>query len=60
MDKLNYQKIIDGVQTDFIKKDCSEVEIGDKKEWIFPKSTWQTIKVESDKFKVDRDYYIYS
>ena len=29
MDKLNYQKIIDDVQTDFIKKDCSKVEIGD-------------------------------
>ena len=29
MDKLNYQKIIDDVQTDFIKKDYSKVEIGD-------------------------------
>ncbi|RNC86948.1 MAG: M1 family peptidase [Winogradskyella sp.] len=37
-----------------------EVEIGDKKEWIFPKSSWQTINVESDEFKVDRDYYIYT
>ena len=26
---LNYQKIINDVQTDFIKKDCSEVDIGD-------------------------------
>ena len=29
MGKLNYQKIINDVQIDFIKKDCSKVEIGD-------------------------------
>lgn len=29
MTKLNYQKLINDVQTDFIKKDYSKVDIGD-------------------------------
>ena len=37
-----------------------EVKIGDKKEWLFPNSEWQTKAVESSDFMVDRDYYIYS
>ena len=37
-----------------------EVEIGDKTEWLFPNSEWQTKNIKNSNFKVDRDYYIYS
>ncbi|MBO3116123.1 M1 family metallopeptidase [Winogradskyella sp. DF17] len=54
--KLSYRYIdvVDGFDMPI------EVIIGVKKEWIFPKTQWQTKTVSTDAFKVDRDFYIYS
>ncbi|WP_179320478.1 M1 family metallopeptidase [Winogradskyella helgolandensis] len=37
-----------------------QVEIGEKSEWLFPKAEWQSKKVFSEDFKIDRDFYVNS
>ena len=37
-----------------------QVEIGEKSEWLFPKAEWETKKVSSEDFKIDRDFYVNS
>ncbi len=37
-----------------------QVEIDGKSEWLFPKAEWQTKKVSSEDFKIDRDFYVNS
>ncbi|WP_178983971.1 M1 family metallopeptidase [Winogradskyella helgolandensis] len=37
-----------------------QVEIGEKSEWLFPKAEWQSKKVSSEDFKIDRDFYVNS
>ncbi|WP_394351713.1 M1 family metallopeptidase [Winogradskyella ludwigii] len=37
-----------------------QVEIDGKPKWLFPKTEWQTKKVNSKDFKIDRDFYVNS
>eukprot|EP01093_Parvamoeba_rugata_P013371 TRINITY_DN406_c0_g1_i1.p1 TRINITY_DN406_c0_g1~~TRINITY_DN406_c0_g1_i1.p1 ORF type:complete len:370 (-),score=85.59 TRINITY_DN406_c0_g1_i1:1324-2433(-) len=37
-----------------------QIDIDGKSEWLFPKATWQTKKIFSKGFKIDRDFYILS
>ena len=37
-----------------------QIEIDRKSQWLFPKAIWQTQKVNSDNFKIDRDFYVNS
>ncbi|WP_405576707.1 M1 family metallopeptidase [Winogradskyella sp. Asnod2-B02-A] len=37
-----------------------QVEINGKSEWLFPKAVWQSKKINSEDFKIDRDFYVNS
>jgi aminopeptidase N len=37
-----------------------QVDIDGKSEWLFPKAEWQSKKVSSQDFKIDRDFYVNS
>lgn len=35
-----------------------QVTLNEKEQWIFPEATWKTMPISSDKFEVDRDFYV--
>jgi hypothetical protein len=35
-----------------------QVSIYDKKQWLFPKADWQTMKLKSEDLEIDPDFYV--
>ncbi|MDN3492251.1 M1 family metallopeptidase [Winogradskyella bathintestinalis] len=52
--KYRWINIVDGFDMPI------QIEINDKTEWLFPKAEWQTKKIDTDKIKIDRDFYVNS